>query len=137
MIVMIAKWIHENFDQMSEPEKYVAWFKYLKPLKDGYFNMARSGDIEMDDDANIGMPKNWTKDVQDQMKKMKTFACTVRDYSGVQPAEPEPVSESAEQQLDRIERLLQDPGIIRNKLKVRAAVSNAKLFIEVQKEFFD
>jgi hypothetical protein len=54
------------------------------------------------------MPKNWTRDVQDQMKKMKAFAGTVRDYSGVQPAEPEPVSESAEQQLDRIERLLQE-----------------------------
>ena len=106
--IMITKWIKENFDQMSEPEKYVAWFKYLSPIKEGRFNMARSGDIEMDDDANIGMPKSWTRDVQDQMKKMKTFAGTVRDYSGVQPAEPEPVSESAEQQLDRIERLLQE-----------------------------
>ena len=35
----------------------------------------------------------------------------------------------------KIEQLLQDPGIIRNKLKVRATVSNAKAYIEVQKEF--
>ena len=35
----------------------------------------------------------------------------------------------------KIEKLLQDPGIIRNKLKVRSAVHNAKLFIEVQREF--
>ena len=35
----------------------------------------------------------------------------------------------------RIEKILQDPGIIRNKLKVRAAVNNAKRFLEVQKEF--
>jgi len=35
----------------------------------------------------------------------------------------------------RIEKLLQNPGIIRNKLKVRSAVSNAQAFIEVQKEF--
>ena len=35
----------------------------------------------------------------------------------------------------RIERILQDPGIIRNKLKVNAAVNNAKRFIEVQQEF--
>jgi len=35
----------------------------------------------------------------------------------------------------KIEQLLQDEGIIRNKLKVNAAVSNAKLFIEIQKEF--
>ena len=35
----------------------------------------------------------------------------------------------------RIEEILQDPGIIRNKLKVYAAVNNAKRFLEVQKEF--
>ncbi|HNR75227.1 MAG TPA: DNA-3-methyladenine glycosylase I, partial [Cyclobacteriaceae bacterium] len=35
----------------------------------------------------------------------------------------------------KIEKILQDPGIIRNKLKVYAAVNNAKRFLEVQKEF--
>jgi len=35
----------------------------------------------------------------------------------------------------KIQALLQDKGIIRNKLKVRAAVSNAQAFLEVQKEF--
>lgn len=34
-----------------------------------------------------------------------------------------------------VERLMADPGIIRNKLKVKAAISNARLFIAVQKEF--
>ena len=34
----------------------------------------------------------------------------------------------------RIERLLQDPGIIRNRLKVRAAVRNARAFLQVQEE---
>lgn len=34
-----------------------------------------------------------------------------------------------------VERLMADAGIIRNKLKVNAAISNAKLFIEIQKEF--
>ncbi len=34
-----------------------------------------------------------------------------------------------------VERLLNDAGIIRNRLKIHAAISNAKLFIEVQKEF--
>lgn len=33
------------------------------------------------------------------------------------------------------ERLLSDPGIIRNKLKVNAAIENAKVIIELQKEF--
>lgn len=35
----------------------------------------------------------------------------------------------------KIEKILQDPGIIRNRLKVYAAVNNAKRFLEVQKEF--
>jgi DNA-3-methyladenine glycosylase I len=34
-----------------------------------------------------------------------------------------------------VERLMQDTGIIRNRLKILSAISNAKLFIEVQKEF--
>jgi DNA-3-methyladenine glycosylase I len=36
---------------------------------------------------------------------------------------------------DKIEKLLLDPGIVRNRLKVVAAVNNARLFLEVQKEF--
>ena len=35
----------------------------------------------------------------------------------------------------RIEKMLLDPGIVRNRLKVESAVSNAKAFIAVQKEF--
>jgi DNA-3-methyladenine glycosylase I len=35
----------------------------------------------------------------------------------------------------KIQKILQDPGIIRNRLKVKAAVNNAKRFLEVQKEF--
>ncbi|CAA0153419.1 DNA-3-methyladenine glycosylase I [Tenacibaculum maritimum] len=36
---------------------------------------------------------------------------------------------------EEYERLIQDPGIIRNKLKVKSAITNARLFMEVQKEF--
>ena len=35
----------------------------------------------------------------------------------------------------RIEKLLSDAGIIRNRLKVQAAVTNARSFLKVQKEF--
>jgi DNA-3-methyladenine glycosylase I len=34
-----------------------------------------------------------------------------------------------------VERLLLDPGIIRNRLKVVSAINNAKLFLGIQKEF--
>ena len=36
---------------------------------------------------------------------------------------------------EKMESLMQDAGIIRNRLKINAAVSNAKAFIKVQKEF--
>jgi DNA-3-methyladenine glycosylase I len=35
----------------------------------------------------------------------------------------------------RIEKILLDPGIVRNKLKVNSAVTNAKLFLKVQEEY--
>ena len=37
--------------------------------------------------------------------------------------------------LDDQERLREDPGIIRNKLKISSAVTNAQAFLEVQAEF--
>ncbi len=36
---------------------------------------------------------------------------------------------------ERIAKLLLNPGIVRNRLKVRAAVENAKAFLQTQKEF--
>lgn len=36
---------------------------------------------------------------------------------------------------DKVEKLLLDPGIVRNRLKVEGTVQNAKAFLAVQKEF--
>jgi DNA-3-methyladenine glycosylase I len=46
--------------------------------------------------------------------------------------DPEKVARFTEK---KIERLLQDASIIRNNLKVRSAVTNAKAFLKVQEEF--
>jgi DNA-3-methyladenine glycosylase I len=35
----------------------------------------------------------------------------------------------------KVRALLADPGIVRNRLKIRATISNAKAFLQVQKEF--
>ena len=35
----------------------------------------------------------------------------------------------------KVEELMQDAAIIRNRLKIKAAISNAKIFIELQREF--
>jgi hypothetical protein len=116
MIVMIAKWIHENFDQMSEPEKHVAWYRYLKPMWQGYFRPHTAGTIELDDDANIGKPEHWNQWVKRQMKQMNTYSGTVSAYGGVKQGEtqagtlgePQAVGEHMEDQIDRIEKLLKE-----------------------------
>lgn len=41
----------------------------------------------------------------------------------------------AEYNQDKVETLLQDSGIIRNKLKVKATITNAQSFIKIQEEF--
>lgn len=46
--------------------------------------------------------------------------------------EPEKVARYSEA---KIEKLLQNAGIIRNRLKINSAVANAKAFLKVQKEF--
>src|SRR5262249_38254766 len=35
----------------------------------------------------------------------------------------------------KIAALLEDPGIVRNRLKIRSAIQNAQAFLEVQREF--
>jgi DNA-3-methyladenine glycosylase I len=41
----------------------------------------------------------------------------------------------AEYKQDKIDELLQDSGIIRNKAKIKAAIANARAFVAVQEEF--
>ncbi len=41
----------------------------------------------------------------------------------------------AEYGLDDVERLMNDPGIVRNRLKIASAITNAQAFLEVQSEF--
>jgi DNA-3-methyladenine glycosylase I len=60
------------------------------------------------------------------LKKREGYRKNFADFDAAK------VSRFSEQ---RIEKILQDPGIVRNKLKVKAAVNNAKRFLEVQKEF--
>jgi DNA-3-methyladenine glycosylase I len=60
------------------------------------------------------------------LKKRPNYAKAFADFDPARVAKFTP---------KRIERLLADPGIVRNKLKVNSAVSNARAFLTVQKEF--
>jgi DNA-3-methyladenine glycosylase I len=60
------------------------------------------------------------------LKKRKGYVKNFADF------DPVKVARFTER---KIEKILTDPGVIRNKLKVHAAVNNAKRFLEVQQEF--
>jgi DNA-3-methyladenine glycosylase I len=60
------------------------------------------------------------------LKKRENFR---EAFSGFDPARVAKYDER------KIQSLLKDAGIVRNRLKIRAAVHNAKRFLEVQREF--
>jgi DNA-3-methyladenine glycosylase I len=60
------------------------------------------------------------------LKKREGYRKNFADF------DPEKVARFTEK---RLEKILKDPGIVRNKLKVNAAVNNARQFIKVQNEF--
>jgi len=60
------------------------------------------------------------------LKKRESFRSAFDDFN------PERISKYSQR---KIQSLLKDPGIIRNRLKVESTVSNAMMFLEVQQEF--
>jgi len=60
------------------------------------------------------------------LKKRENYRCAFADF------DPRIVTEFKSCDLNR---LLRDPGIVRNRLKLESAVRNARAFIEVQEEF--
>lgn len=60
------------------------------------------------------------------LKKRENFKLAFDDFN---------YCKIAEYTAEKTEELMQNPGIIRNRLKILATVNNAKRFLEVQKEF--
>ena len=60
------------------------------------------------------------------LKKQETFRKAYHSFD---------IKKVANYKEDDIQRLLNDPGIIRNKLKVNAAIENAKTILILQKDF--
>jgi DNA-3-methyladenine glycosylase I len=67
-----------------------------------------------------------------------SWACILNKREGYRRAfadfDPEKVARFTPK---RIEKILADPGVVRNRLKVAAAVNNARHFLAVQEEFGD
>ena len=60
------------------------------------------------------------------LKKRENFRKAFADFD---------VKKVAKFKEEKYETLMQDAGIVRNQLKIRAAINNAQKFIEIQKEF--
>ncbi len=60
------------------------------------------------------------------LKKREGYRQAFADFDPVKVARFTP---------QRLEKILLDPKVVRNKLKVHSAVNNAKRFLEIQKEF--
>ena len=60
------------------------------------------------------------------LKKRENFRKAFADFDPVKVSKFTPA---------KIEKLMLDEGIIRNRLKIEAAVNNAKCFLKIQKEF--
>ena len=60
------------------------------------------------------------------LKKRETYRAAFADFDPARVARFTPA---------RVERLLADPGIVRNRLKVESTVRNAQAFLAVQREF--
>ena len=60
------------------------------------------------------------------LRKRENFRKAYKDF------DPHIVAKFTQRDL---ERLLNDPGIIRNRLKIKASITNARAFLAVQKEF--
>lgn len=130
-IILTARWIKDNFDKMGAPEKWVAWYKYLDPMKRNSYSPHRNP-IEAEGDS-AGKPQRWDAQVQEQLRAMRASGRAVRDYKGIPQAdpvrgtlgEPRAVEESIEEQIARVERLLnEDPSDVRlYKMQVDAVIS--------------
>lgn len=60
------------------------------------------------------------------LRKRRAYRVAFKDFDPARVARFTPA---------RIERLLQDPGIVRNRLKVESTVRNAAAFLAIQREF--
>lgn len=60
------------------------------------------------------------------LKKRKAFRVAFDDFD---------VDKVANYKTDKMEELLKNEGIIRSKNKIEAAITNAKIFMDIQKEF--
>ena len=115
--------------QNSKPKNRCPWAEGLHSLMTAYHDAEWGVPVHDDrkqfefiilEGAQAGLSWSTVLNKRDAYRKA---------FSGFDPAE------IARFRREKIKALLQNPGIIRNRLKVAAAVSNARAFLALQKEF--
>ena len=127
--MMIATWINQNFEQMDEVEKYVSYYKYLRPIVNQ--QIARIGPIQTDGD-DAGKPDYFDQEVRTQLIKMGATSSQAQSrrqdpISGRMGA-PRPAQESMEEQISRIDNMLNEI------IEVRRYRINIELILETGPE---
>ena len=114
---------------MSEPKRRCAWVNLADPLMVEYHD--REWGMPVHDDR-----KHFEFLVLEGAQAGLSWSTVLRKREGYRRAfadfDPEKVARFTEK---RIEKLLLDPSIIRNRQKVGSAVKNARQFLAVQVEF--
>jgi DNA-3-methyladenine glycosylase I len=114
---------------MSEPKKRCAWVNRADPLMVEYHD--REWGMPVHDDR-----KHFEFLVLEGAQAGLSWSTVLRKREGYRRAfadfDPEKVARFTEK---RIEKLLLDPSIIRNRQKVASAIKNARQFLAVQEEF--
>ena len=125
-IIMIAKWIQDNWEKMDEVQKYVAQTRFLRPMNNRQFRIYNEeGQIEMDDPNNIGKPVMFDEWVSAELKRRGAAPSQVRNYAGGLSEQ----IESIEDQIARIDSMLQEaaPDIRLYRTEISAVVSDERM----------
>ena len=125
-IIMIAKWIQDNWEKMDEVQKYVAQKRFLTPMNNRQFRIYNEeGQVEMDDPNNLGKPVMFDEYVAAELKRRGAAPSQVRGYAGGLSEQ----IESIEDQIARIDSMLQEavPDIRLYRTEISAVVSDERM----------
>jgi hypothetical protein len=124
-IIMIAKWIQDNWEKMDEVQKYVAQTRFLRPMNNRQFRTYNEeGQIEMDDPNNLGKPVVFDEYVAAELQRRGAAPSQMRNYTGGLSEQ----IESVEDQIAGIDKALNedDPNYDLRIYKIEANVSIQK-----------
>jgi hypothetical protein len=99
--MLIAMWIRDNYAQMDDLEKFVAYYKYISPMLgfDGQVFRIFGANAAINPDT--GEPRAWWDLIQNERQRRGVGLASREDIE-------QPVNESIEDQIARIDALLNE-----------------------------